>query len=106
VQEQLVPENRPARFPPDAGADETNAAPSGDHSWFAAVAVSCGILGLFVLQVVLGPVTIVLSALAWHQAGDDPWARKLVKVGYGLGILDGAVWLVLESVVHLRLIPL
>jgi hypothetical protein len=104
VQEQLVPENRPAKFPSGAGPDETNEV-FEDHSWAAAAAVAMGILGLFVLQLVLGPATIVASALAWHRGEGDPWARKLARIGYGLGVLDGLVWLIAESVFHVRLVP-
>jgi hypothetical protein len=80
-------------------------APIEDRSWFATVAVSCGILGLFLLQIVLCVITIVLSALAWHHGEGDPWARKLARAGYALGALDGLVWLICESVFHIRLIP-
>jgi hypothetical protein len=104
VQEHVVPENRPARFPDGAEPDETNEAPQ-DLSWFAATAVAIGILGLFILQLVLGPVAIVLSALAWHHGEGDPWARKLARTGYLLGAVDGIVWLIAESVFHLKLIP-
>ncbi|HJQ44344.1 MAG TPA: hypothetical protein VJ831_14745 [Jatrophihabitantaceae bacterium] len=72
----------------------------------AIVAVCCGILGLFLLQVVLAPLTIVLSAIAYHSTEGDPWSRRLTYVGYTLGILDGIVWLVLESVFDVRLFPL
>ena len=104
MQEQLVPENRPAKFPPGAAPDETNVIVE-DRSWFAAVAVALGLLGLFVCQLILGPLTIVLSALAWHYGEGDPWARKLARFGYGLGALDGIVWLVAESVFNLKLVP-
>lgn len=104
MQEQLVPENRPAKFPAGTGPDETNAV-AEDRSWFPACAVALGILGLFILQMVLGPATIVLSALAWHHSEGDPWARKLARIGYGLGALDGIVWLIAESVFSIRLIP-
>ena len=106
-QEQLVPDNRPAKFPSGsaaAGPDETNERVE-DRSWFAAIAVALGILGLFLLQLVLGPLTIVLSALAWHHGEGDPWARKLARIGYGLGALDGIVWLIAESVFNVTLIP-
>lgn len=99
-----MPENRPARFPAGAGPDETNEVVE-HHSWFATVAVTMGIVGLFVLQLALGPATIVVSALAWHHGEGDPWARKLARIGYGLGALDGLVWLIAESVFHVRLIP-
>jgi hypothetical protein len=104
VQEQVVPENRPARFPTGGRPDDTNEV-FEDRSWFAAAAVTMGIIGLFVLQLVLGPATIVASALAWHRGEGDPWARKLARFGYGLGALDGLVWLIAESVFHVRLIP-
>ena len=99
-----MPENRPARFPTEPLPDETNEIVE-DRSWFASIAVTMGIVGLFVLQLVLGPATIVVSALAWHHGESDPWARKLARIGYGLGALDGLVWLIAESVFHIRLIP-
>ena len=72
----------------------------------AILAVCSGILGLFVFQIALAPLTIVLSAIAYHSTEGDPWARKLTYVGYTLGILDGIVWLVLASVFDVRLFPL
>jgi hypothetical protein len=104
VQDQLVPDNRPAKFPPQPGAEETNAPPP-ETGWFAASGVAIAILGLFVAQILLGPVAIVVSALAWHASGHDAWARKLVLFGYGLGVLDCFVWLICESVFSIRLIP-
>jgi hypothetical protein len=77
-----------------------------EYNAWAITAVCCGILGLFVLQVFLAPVTIVISAIGYHFTEGDPWARKLTYVGYVLGIVDGLVWLVLESVFHVRLFPL
>ena len=104
MSDQVVPENRPARFPSGAEPEKTNE-DVRDRSWFATVAVAMGILGLFVLQLVLGPAAIVVSALAWHHGEGDPWAQKLARIGYGLGALDGLVWLVAESVFHVKLVP-
>jgi hypothetical protein len=102
VADPQVPDDRPPRFSADVDPDEP---PAEDRSWFAAGAVSCGLLGLFVLQIVFCVITLVLSALAWHHGEGDPWARKLARFGWGLGALDGLVWLICESVFHIRLIP-
>jgi hypothetical protein len=90
---------------PRFGADDGTDHPVPEYNPWAIVAVSCGLLGLFMLQVVLGPLTIVLSAMAYHRTEGDPFARRLSYIGYGLGILDGIVWLVLESVFSVRLFP-
>ena len=87
--------------PAEPAADEVP-----EYNPRAILAVCSGILGLFVFQMVLAPLTIVLSAVAYHSTGNDPWARKLTYVGYVLGIVDGIVWLVLASVFDVKLFPL
>jgi hypothetical protein len=60
----------------------------------AAVAILCGIAGIFVAQLVLVPLTLVLAAVAGGRArsghGDISWAYT----AFGIGAVDGILLLV------------
>ena len=102
-------DNRPRAYPaptdgvpnvrPDPGASEYNVP--------AIISVSCGILGLVMLQIVFAPVAIIFGALGVHTARHTATdTRRLAMIGYSLGIVDGFVWLILASVFHLTFFPL
>lgn len=105
---------QPDDNPPRAYSPPTEPAPNirvgGDQSEynvFAIISVSCGILGLVMLQIVLAPIAIIFGALGVHAARDtEPDTSKLAVAGYALGILDGIIWLILASVFHLAFFPL
>lgn len=88
---------------PDLDPDE----PRSEYNVWAIVSVSCGILGLVMLQIVLAPLAIIFGALGVHGARHTvPDTQKLAVAGYSLGIVDGIIWLVLASVFHVTFFPL
>ncbi|HEV7193052.1 MAG TPA: DUF4190 domain-containing protein [Jatrophihabitantaceae bacterium] len=104
------PDDNPPRAYPRPADPAPNSRPDGEqaeYNVFAIISVSCGILGLVMLQIVLAPLAIIFGALGVHAARDTgPDTRRLAVAGYSLGILDGIIWLVLASVFHLTFFPL
>ncbi|GAB1332872.1 DUF4190 domain-containing protein [Streptomyces sennicomposti] len=59
----------------------------------------CGIIGVFFLNVVLGPLAIIFGAVALRQtAGGGGGGRGMAKAGVVLGIIDLVVFFVLLAV--------
>ncbi|MFF1549176.1 DUF4190 domain-containing protein [Streptomyces sp. NPDC058291] len=76
----------------------SSAASSGSRTnGFAVASLSCGIIGLFLLNIVLGPLAIIFGAVARRQAGVRSGAG-MAKAGIILGIVDVVLWLVLLAV--------
>lgn len=76
----------------------SSAASSGSRTHGLAIAsLCCGIIGLFILNIVLGPLAIVFGAVALRQAAVKNGAG-MAKAGVILGIVDVVLWLVLLAV--------
>ncbi|MCK8433583.1 DUF4190 domain-containing protein [Streptomyces sp. D2-8] len=76
----------------------SSAASSGSRTNGLAIAsLCCGIIGLFFLNIVLGPLAIVFGAVARRQASVRNGAG-MAKAGIILGIVDVVLWLVLLAV--------
>jgi len=105
---RLPDDNPPRPYPrPDPDAPNSRPQEGSEYNVFAIISVSCGILGLVMLQIVLAPLAIVFGALGVHAARETVTdTRRLAMIGYALGIADGAIWLVLASVFHLAFFPL
>ncbi|MFG2130944.1 DUF4190 domain-containing protein [Streptomyces sp. NPDC048751] len=74
------------------------AASSGSRTNGMAIAsLVCGIVGLFLLNIVLGPLAIVFGAVARRQAAGRN-GGGMAKAGIILGIVDVVLWLVLLAV--------
>lgn len=63
----------------------------------AIASLCCGIVGLFILNIVLGPLAIVFGAVARRQAAVKSGAG-MAKAGLILGVVDVVLWLVLFAV--------
>ncbi|CAL9349176.1 DUF4190 domain-containing protein [Streptomyces griseomycini] len=63
----------------------------------AIASLCCGVVGLFVLNIVLGPLAIIFGAIARRQAAVKNGAG-MAKAGIILGIVDVVLWLVLLAV--------
>ncbi|WP_406726373.1 DUF4190 domain-containing protein [Streptomyces sp. GD-15H] len=76
----------------------SSAASSGSRTDGPAIAsLCCGIVGLFVLSIVLGPLAIIFGALARRRAAVKNGAGT-AKAGIILGVVDVVLWLVLLAV--------
>ncbi|MFI0999425.1 DUF4190 domain-containing protein [Streptomyces galbus] len=74
------------------------AASSGSRTNGLAIAsLCCGIIGLFFLNIVLGPLAIVFGVIARRQAGVKNGAG-MATAGIVLGVIDVVLWLVLLAV--------
>lgn len=73
----------------------SSATSSGSRTNGLAIAsLCCGIVGLFFLNMVLGPLAIIFGAVARRQASVKNGAG-MAKAGIILGIVDVVLWLVL-----------
>lgn len=71
-----------------------SAASSGSRTNGLAIAsLCCGIVGLFIMNIILGPLAIVLGVVARRQAGAN--GGGMAKAGIVLGVVDVVLWLVL-----------
>ncbi|MFF5158814.1 DUF4190 domain-containing protein [Streptomyces sp. NPDC000348] len=72
----------------------SSAASSGSRTNGLAIAsLCCGVVGLFVLNIILGPLAIVFGAVARRQAAGN--GAGMAKAGIVLGVVDVVLWLVL-----------
>ncbi|WP_320777383.1 DUF4190 domain-containing protein [Streptomyces sp. CRN 30] len=63
----------------------------------AVASLICGIIGLFIASVILGPVAIVLGAVGMRQVSAKGGAG-MAKAGIVLGILDVVLFVVMLAV--------
>ncbi|MFF3844267.1 DUF4190 domain-containing protein [Streptomyces sp. NPDC002328] len=76
----------------------SSTASSGSRTNGMAIAsLCCGIVGLFLLNIVLGPLAIVFGAVSLRGAGARNGAG-MAKAGIVLGIVDIVLWLVMLTV--------
>ncbi|MEU0671461.1 DUF4190 domain-containing protein [Streptomyces sp. NPDC006172] len=76
----------------------SSTASSGSRTNGMAIAsLCCGIVGLFLFNIVLGPVAIVLGSVALRQTGTRNGAG-MAKAGIVLGVVDVVLWLVMLAV--------
>ncbi|MFJ4616879.1 DUF4190 domain-containing protein [Streptomyces sp. NPDC088812] len=62
----------------------------------AIASLCCGIVGLFLLSIVLGPLAIVFGAVALRQAAKN--GAGMAKAGIALGVVDVVLWVIFLAV--------
>jgi hypothetical protein len=75
----------------DANARRTRSATNG----MAVAGLVCGIVGLFVFAIVLGPLAIVFGAVGIARARAGAAGRTMATWAIGLGVVDLVLWIVL-----------
>lgn len=76
----------------------SSATSSGSRTNGLAIAsLCCGIVGLFFLNIVLGPLAVIFGAVSRRQAAAKNGAG-MAKAGIILGVVDVVLWLVLLAV--------
>ncbi|GGX88989.1 DUF4190 domain-containing protein [Streptomyces minutiscleroticus] len=74
-----------------------SSAPAGSRTNGLAIAsLVCGIVGLFFLNIVLGPLAIIFGAVAVRQAGAKG-GGGMAKAGLVLGVVDVILFIVLMA---------
>ncbi|WP_030738345.1 DUF4190 domain-containing protein [Streptomyces sp. NRRL S-31] len=63
----------------------------------AIAGLCCGIVGLFILNIVLGPLAVVFGAVGLRQSAAKGGAG-MAKAGIVLGIVGVVLWLILLAV--------
>ncbi|AKZ60184.1 putative membrane protein [Streptomyces ambofaciens ATCC 23877] len=71
----------------------TSAHKSSRTSGLAIAGLVCGIVGLFLLPIILGPLAIIFGAVAMRQTGS-----AMAKWAIGLGIVDIILMIVMFTV--------
>ena len=65
---------------------------------FAVAGLVCGIIGLFLFNVVLGPLAIIFGGIAISRARNGGAHRRMAAWAIGLGIADLVVFVLLLAV--------
>jgi Domain of unknown function (DUF4190) len=58
----------------------------------AIAALVCGLVGLFIANVVLGPLAIIFGGIAWSKANHGAARKGMAVAGTILGIVDVALF--------------
>jgi hypothetical protein len=64
----------------------------------AVAGLVCGIVGLFILNVILGPLAIIFGGVSWSKANNGATHKAMAVWSVALGIVDVAVFVVLLAV--------
>jgi hypothetical protein len=70
------------------GMAGNGAAPRGSSNGMAIAAIICGIVGLFFLGFIFGPIALILGGLALYQASRGMGQRGIAWAGLILGVID------------------
>jgi Domain of unknown function (DUF4190) len=60
----------------------------GRSNGMAIAALVCGIIGLFILEIILGPLAIIFGGLALQRANRGAGQRGMAWAGLILGVID------------------
>jgi uncharacterized protein DUF4190 len=63
-------------------------APRGSYNGMAIASLVCGIIGLFFLGFIFGPLALILGGVALYQASRGMGRRGLAWAGLILGVID------------------
>jgi hypothetical protein len=80
------------------GRSGDGAGAPGSSNGMAIAALACGIAGLFVLEIILGPLAIIFGAIALRRAGLGAGRRGMALAGLILGIIDVLALILILSV--------
>ena len=58
----------------------------------------CGIIGLFLFNVVLGPLAIIFGGIGWSKANKGARGRGMAIAAVVLGVIDLVIFFVLLAV--------
>ena len=83
-----------------AGDTTTTGRPSGTQqgNGLAIAGLVCGIIGLFFLNVILGPLAIIFGGIGWSKANKGARYRGMAIAAVVLGVIDLVIFVVLLAV--------
>ena len=70
------------------GMPRNGTAPRGGPNGMAIASLVCGIIGLFFLGFIFGPIALILGGVALSQASQGRGRRGLAWAGLILGVID------------------
>jgi hypothetical protein len=68
---------------------------SGTSNGLAIAALVCGIVGIFIAEIILGPLAIIFGAIGLHRANRGARGRGMAWAGLILGVIDVVLIVVL-----------
>lgn len=68
-------------------------------SGFAIAGLVCGVVGIFVLNIILGPLAIIFGGIGWSRANRGGAGRGMAIAGTILGILDIVLFAIVVAMV-------
>ena len=80
-----------------AGDTTTTGRPNSTQqgNGLAIAGLVCGIIGLFFLNVILGPLAIIFGGIGWSKASNGARYRGMAIAAVVLGVIDLVVFVVL-----------
>ena len=64
----------------------------------AIAALVCGLVGVFIANVILGPLAIIFGAIAWSKANRGASRKGMAVAGTILGVVDIALFALILAV--------
>ena len=80
-------------------ANPTSTTTRGATNGWAVAGLVCGIVGVVIANVILGPLAIIFRAVAWSRAIHDGSSRGMSIASVVLGIVDIALFALLLALV-------
>jgi len=83
-----------------AGDSTMTGRPAGTQqgNGLAIAGLVCGIIGLFLFNVVLGPLAIIFGGIGWSKANKGARGRGMAIAAVVLGVIDLVIFVVLLAV--------
>jgi hypothetical protein len=85
-----------SNYDPQGGPQMTPPAPASNG--MAIAALVCGIIGLFIFEIILGPLAIIFGGLGLRNANRGSGRKGLAIAGLVLGIIDVLVLILIVAV--------
>jgi uncharacterized protein DUF4190 len=80
-------------------ANPTTGTARGTSNGLAIGGLVCGVVGLFIANIILGPLAIIFGAVAWSRANHGGSSKGMSVASVILGVVDIVVFGVLLAVV-------
>jgi hypothetical protein len=90
------PQQQPYGAPPGYGGYPQ---PSRGTNGLAIAGLVCGIIGLLIANIILGPLAIIFGGIGLSRANKGASGKGMAIAGIVLGIVDVVIWIVVIAVV-------
>jgi hypothetical protein len=79
-------------------ASDRAGSPASDSNGLAIAGLVCGLVGLLLFNIVLGPLAIIFGGIGWARANRGARHRGMAIAAVALGVIDLVIFFVLLAV--------